>query len=290
MKAIIFGINGQDGTYLQALLKTKGFEVIGVSRSKGDWLIGDVSNFSLVSEVIKENKPDYIFHLAANSTTRHDVLFENHQTISTGTLNILESVYKFSPSSRVFLSGSGLQFSNNGSPICESDPFVATSPYCVSRNQSVYAARYFRTLGLKVYVGYFFNHDSPYRSEKHVNQMIVQAVKRMAAGSAEKLSLFDPTIKKEFSFAGDIAEAVLTLVQNNYIFEAVIGSGKAYSIEDWVRICFGYYNLSCEDRIVKGMPMKREYDILVSAPKTIFSLGWHPKVDIYGLAKLMIEN
>ena len=290
MKALIFGVSGQDGIYLQTLLKTKGFEVVGVSRSRGEWLSGDVSDFVFVCDIIQKIKPDYIFHLAANSTTRHDVLFENHQTISTGTLNILEAVYKFSPLSKVFLSGSGLQFVNNGSPIRETDPFVATSPYGISRIQSVYAARYYRSLGLKVYVGYFFNHDSPYRSEKHVNQMIVQAVKRIAAGSHEKLSLYDPTIKKEFSFAGDIATAVLTLIENDHVFEAVIGSGKAYSIEDWVRICFEYYNLPWEDKVVKGTPLKREYDILVSNPTTIFSLGWHPKVDINALAKLMIEN
>lgn len=290
MKALIFGISGQDGIYLKTLLKNKGFEVIGVSRSTGDWLVGDVSNLSFVSDLIQKNMPDYIFHLAANSTTKHDSLFENHETISTGSLNILESVYKFSPSSRVFLSGSGLQFVNKGIPICESDSFVATSPYSVSRIQSVYAARYYRALGLKVFVGYFFNHDSPYRSEKHVNQMIVQAVKRIAAGSNEKLSLHDPTIKKEFSFAGDVAMAILTLIENDQIFEAVIGSGKAYSIEDWVRICFGYYDLSFENRVVKGTPLKREYDVLVSDPETIFSLGWRPKVDIHGLAKLMIEN
>ena len=80
------------------------------------------------------------------------------------------------------------------------------------------------------------------------------------------------------------------LVDNDRVFEAVIGSGKAYSIEDWVKICFEYFNLSCVDRVIQGPPLKREYDVLVSNPATIFSLGWRPKTDIHALAKLMIEN
>ncbi len=58
---------------------------------------------NFIENLIKREKPEYIFHLAANSTTRHDALFENHKTISTGTLNILESVKRHSPGSRVFI-------------------------------------------------------------------------------------------------------------------------------------------------------------------------------------------
>ena len=87
MKAIIFGINGQDGYYLKEIFQKRKIEVIGVSRSSGDWIQGDVSNFNFIENFIKSVKPDYIFHFAANSTTKHDALFENHETISTGTLN-----------------------------------------------------------------------------------------------------------------------------------------------------------------------------------------------------------
>ena len=177
MKAIIFGINGQDGYYLKEIFQKRKIEVIGVSRSSGDWIQGDVSNFNFIENFIKSVKPDYIFHFAANSTTKHDALFENHETISTGTLNILESVKRHSPESRVFITGSGVQFENKGNPISETDSFEATSPYSIARIQSVYAARYFRSLGLKVYVGYLFHHESPLRKNNHVSKMIADAVK-----------------------------------------------------------------------------------------------------------------
>ena len=119
MKALIFGINSQDGFYLNEILKNSSVEVVGISRSAGSWLKGDVSDTDFVEGLIKSKNPDYIFHLAANSTTQHYTLFENHETISTGTLNILESVYKYSPKTKVFLSGSAMQFENKGLPIDE---------------------------------------------------------------------------------------------------------------------------------------------------------------------------
>ena len=290
MKAIIFGINGQDGYYLSKLLAGGNITVIGVSRSVGTWIRGDVAMHSFVEELVKKEQPDYIFHLAANSTTRHDALFENHETISTGTLNILESVYRHSKHSRVFLSGSGLQFVNRGKPISEKDEFYAGSPYCISRIQSTYAARYYRSLGLSVYVGYFFNHDSPLRSARHINQKIVMAARRIAAGSNEQIEIGDMSVKKEFSFAGDIARAILVLIQSNEIFEATLGNGKGYSIRDWLNTVFGYFNMGWESHIVPVPGFKSEYDILVSDPSTIFSMGWKPEVDIHKLAKLMITE
>jgi GDPmannose 4,6-dehydratase len=290
MKALIFGVAGQDGFYLKRLIEEKKITVIGVSRSGGPYLKGDVADTEFVSSVIRKECPDYIFHLAANSTTHHDGLFENHRTISTGTLNILESALKFSRHSKIFLSGSGLQFVNMGLPIKETDPFYGGSPYAVERIHSVYAARYFRTLGVKVYLGYFFNHDSPLRSERHLNQRIVMAAKRIAGGSGEKLELGDISVRKEFSFAGDIAGAVWQLVNNDTVFEATIGSGQAFSIQDWLDICFGRVNVDWKTVVLPNPLWKKEYDVLVSDPATIFGLGWSPRVDIIQLADMMFNK
>ena len=102
MKTIVFGINGQDGYFIKDICQKRKIEVIGVSRSKGNWIQGDVSNFNFIENLIRKEKPEFIFHVAANSTTKHEALFENHETISTGTLNILESVKRHCPESRVF--------------------------------------------------------------------------------------------------------------------------------------------------------------------------------------------
>ncbi len=290
MKAVIFGISGQDGTFLKEILKENSLTVIGVSRSDGDWIKGSVANYEFVSALVKEHKPDFIFHLAANSTTRHEVIFENHETISTGTLNILESVKLFSPASKVFISGSGLQFINTGKPITERDPFEARDAYSVSRIQSVYASRYYRSLGLKIYIGYFFNHDSYLRSERHINQKIVSSVKRIAGGSKEIIELGNINTKKEFTFAQDTALAIWLLINNDTVFETVIGSGKAYSIKDWITLCFNYFKLDWEKYVKTNPDFISEYDILVSNPGTLIKLGWQQTTTIEMLAKIMIEH
>ena len=284
MKAIIFGANGQDGFYLSQLLQTHNIEVIKVSRS-GELVIGDVANRQFVESIIQSHQPDYIFHLAANSTTRHNALFENHESISTGTINILEAVYRHSPKSKVFLSGSAMQFENNGLPIDENTPFEAQSPYSVARIQSVYAGRYFRErFSLQVYVGYFFNHDSPLRKERHINQKIAHA-----AQNSLKIEIGDFTVRKEFNFVGDFMEAIWILINQTDVFEAVIGCGKADSIEKWLELCFGYFDKDWREFVSINANFQAEYDILVSNPTLIKSLGWQPKISIDELAKLMVK-
>jgi GDPmannose 4,6-dehydratase len=152
---------------------------------------------------------------------------------------------------RVYLSGSALQFKNDGAPIDEANSFEATSAYSVARIQSLYAARYYRTtFKLNIFFGYLFNHDSSMRSELHVNQKIVSAVKRIAKGSDEKIELGNINIKKEFNYAGDIVEAIWLLINQNNYFEAVIGSGISYSIRDWLEYCFKKINKNWEDFVI----------------------------------------
>lgn len=287
MNALIFGANGQDGYYLNNLCQAKGIEPIGVSRS-GNWVYGNVSSYEQVEDLIKKYLPTYVFHVAANSTTRHDALFENHETISTGTLNILESVKIHYPEAKVFITGSGLQFENRGNPISENDQFEANSPYSVARIQSVYAARYYRSLGLRVYVGYLFHHESPLRKPNHVSKMIALAVQRIANGSSEIIELGDISVRKEWTFAGDVAQGIFTLVEQDDIFEVVIGSGVAYSIENWLEQCFNLIGKDWRSYVRLREGFTPEYKRLVSNPETINSLGWFPTVKLSELAKMMV--
>jgi GDPmannose 4,6-dehydratase len=289
-RVLIFGSNGQDGYYLNQVLNNSGIEVINVSRTNAT-ICGTVSDYNFIQKIVRDSLPDYIFHFAARSSTRHEFLFENHQTIATGTINILESVRLFCPEARVFISGSAMQFRNNGYPIDETTEFVASSPYSIARIQSVYTVRYYvKTFGLKVFVGYFFNHDSPLRTEHHVNQKIIRAVQRIASGSTEKLVLGNIEVEKEFNFAGDIVDAVWKLVNQNVVSEAVIGSGKAYSIREWVEYCFSLKNLQWQQYVELHNNYVPEYSILVSNPGVIKGLGWEPKTDFFQLANMMMDE
>jgi GDPmannose 4,6-dehydratase len=287
---VIFGSNSQDGFYLNELLIKEQFEVVNISRTSGDF-IGSVGEYDFVENIIKVLKPDYIFHFAASSTTHHDVTLENNNSISTGAINILESVKRHSLSTKVFISGSALQFKNNGVPIDEETPFDYSTSYAISRTYSVNIARYYREkFGVKAYVGYFFNHDSPFRSEKHINQKIVSHVIRVDRGSRDKLIIGNLNVRKEFSFAKDIVDAVWLLVNQDNLYETVIGSGIAYSIKEWVSYCFEKYSLDWKDYVIIDEKYKTEYEILVSNPQQIKLLGWKPQTSIFELADIMLQS
>jgi len=288
LKALIFGISGQDGFYLSSLLKEKGIEVIGSSRTQG--LKGDVGDLFFVEYLIKEHSPDYIFHLAADSSTRHSLLFDNHRSISTGTLNILESSRIHSPESRIFLSGSAMQFDNKGLPIDENTPFAGTSPYSLARIHATYAGRYYRDFfGMKIFTGFLFNHDSPLRSESHINQKIVKTIQRIKSGEKIKLEVGSTEVRKEFNFAGDIVEAIWALVNQDEITECVIGSGVSYSIKEWIESCFSIAELEWKYHVILLDNFVPEYQSLVSNPGLIRSIGWDPQISFESLAQKMMR-
>ena len=282
MNALLFGADGQDGPYVAESCKKRGIHPVILARADGD-----VSDYQAVDALIRSHRPGVIFHLAAISTTRHEALFENHAAIATGTLNILESVFRAKLPAKVFIVGSGLQFQNSGAPISEETPFAATSPYAVARIQSVYAARYYRSLGIQTYVGYLFNHESPGRLPGHVSRDVVDAAERIAEGSPELLTIGDLSTRKEWTFAGDIAEAMLVLVGQNIISEAIIGSGESHTIEEWVQECFALRGLDWRRHVKTSEGFHAEYQNLSSNPGRIMSLGWKPAVSFRALAAMM---
>ena len=288
MKALIFGANGQDGFYLQQLLEAKNIAVTGISRS-GNFLRTNISSFPEVKELVATLQPQYIFHLAANSTAAHSALFDNQEAISSGTINIVEAVRQASPETKVFLSGSGLQFRNTGAPIKETDAFEASSAYAVARIHSVYAARYYRTLGLNIYVGYFFNHESPRRTERHISQLIATAVKKIARGEKEIIEIGDLSVKKEWTFAGDVMQAALALVEQDAIHEAVIGSGEGYSIQEYIDRCFAFIGKKPAGYVRQKEGFQAQYQQLISDPSTLFSLGWKPEKNFDDLVQMMLS-
>jgi GDPmannose 4,6-dehydratase len=85
-------------------------------------------------------------------------------------------------------------------------------------------------------------------------------------------------------------DAVWCLVNQDNVFETVIGSGKAHSIKEWLNLCFKYVNKDWRDHVKLIENFEPEYQILVSNPALIKSLGWQPKVDIEDLAEIMMED
>jgi GDPmannose 4,6-dehydratase len=104
------------------------------------------------------------------------------------------------------------------------------------------------------------------------------------------LELGNINVQKEFNFAGDVVEAIWRLVNQETIFEAVIGSGITYSIRDWLIYCFRKVNRDWEEYVFQNDAYIPEYQILISDPALIKSLGWSAKTNFYQLADMMMEN
>ncbi len=288
MSVLIFGANGQDGHYLSLLCHQAGQQVMGVSRSQAA-VVGDVADRDLVTALIRQQQPDFVFHLAAHSTTRHAAAFENHATIGTGSLNILEAVHTCSPQSRVFLAGSGLQFVNRGRPISEEDPFEGHSPYAATRIYTTYLARYYRRLGVKAYFGYLFHHESPRRKPGHLSKILADAARRAGQGESFQLEVGDLRVEKEWTFAGDTVAAMWALVNQEAVFEANLGTGITHTVEQWAEACFKVVGLDWRNYLTGKADFQAEYPRLVSNPARIHSLGWRPRVDLEQLAELMVR-
>ena len=286
-RAIIFGASGQDGFYLRNLLERNGWEAAPFDQ-KGKAIRVDVADAKTVDSLIRCYRPSRIFHLAAHSTTSHDAGEVNFRTIGMGAWNVLSSAWRHVPQARVFIAGSGVQFLNRDRPIREEDPFDPSSPYAVARIAAVYAARYFRKLGLLAYVGYLFHHESPRRKPKQISRQIAA----VAAGSSHGLVLIgNLNVRKEWAFAGDIVEGIWRLVSQSRVMEACIGTGKAFSIADWAEACFSDSGSDWREKI---RPRKEkfvpEYSLLVSCPRKMFALGWRPKTTFPELAALMVRS
>lgn len=284
--AIIFGSSGQDGYYLSKLLLRHKVNVLGVSRSSGD-IIGSVSDLKLVSDLLNQYRPDYIFHLAAKSSTKEEYNVTNFHSIEVGTFNILESVKKQGLKTKIFISGSAYQFKNLNEPIHENTELNSDNFYSFARNQSLELSRFYRKEhGLTVYFGFLFNHDSPRRPENFFCQKIM----KLAHGCknknlSNKIHVGDLSYRREYSFAGDIMKAVIIFVMQDKVHEVVIGSGLAFSLKEWVFKCFEKYDLNCHDFIEYEFADSKK--ILVSSPKLIKSLGWAPDNDMESLLSMM---
>jgi len=198
MKAIIFGVTGQDGSYLSELLLEKGYTVVGVNRrssidnterlhhllqSKGFSLIeGDVTDFISVSSIINDHQPDEVYNLAAQShvATSFNEPLHTWRVDAEGPLNIIESVRRYCFKCKFYQASTSEMF---GSSVDadgyqrETTPFEPQSPYAIAKLASHHKVRIYReAYGMYACSGILFNHESERRGEKFVSRKITKWV------------------------------------------------------------------------------------------------------------------
>lgn len=311
-KALIIGISGQDGAYLAKALLEKGYQVHGTSR---DHEINSFQNlqileikekirfhslalndFRSVLTILKDTDPDEIYGLAGQTSVARSFSypFETFESISSGTLNILECLRIMRHKAKFYNASSSECFGNTERPADESTPFHPRSPYAVAKAAAHHAVvNYREAYNLFACNGILFNHESPLRPERFVTQKIVTCALRMAEGSQEKLEIGNIFIERDWGWAPEYVEAMWKILQEKKPEDFVIGSGKSHSLKIFIEITFELLNLKRNNRLKINKALFRPSDILKSCsnPKRAKkTLKWETKLDLPEIIKKMIQR
>ena len=262
-KALIFGITGQDGSYLAEFLLKKNYIVHGVKRRSSslntgriDHLYqdpheknrkfilhyGDVTDALSVSSLIKDIKPDEIYNLAAQShvAVSFEVPEYTANADAIGVLRILEGIkfHGLEKKTKFYQAGTSEMFGKVMEiPQTEKTPFYPRSPYGVAKVYAHWITVNYRE-SYKIFAcnGILFNHESPARGETFVTKKIVTALCKIKLGKQKKLFLGNLNAKRDWGHAKDYVEAMWKMLQRKKPQDYVIATGKQYSVKDFVNL------------------------------------------------------
>ena len=262
-KALIFGITGQDGSYLAELLLSKNYTVHGVKRrsslintnridhiyqdpqiKRRTFILhyGDITDSLLVTRLIKEIKPDEIYNLAAQSHVQ--VSFESPEYTANadalGALRILEAIRfnKLEKKTKYYQAGtSELYGRNEKTPQNEKTNFHPASPYGVAKLYAHWITKNYReAYNIFACNGILFNHESPRRGETFVTKKIVSALCKIKFKKQDKLFLGNLDAKRDWGHARDYCVAMWKILQQKKPNDYVIATGKQYSIKQFINM------------------------------------------------------
>lgn len=311
-KALIFGISGQDGAYLAQLLLKKGYQVFGTSRDAQISTFNNLSflgiqdkvitlsmalnDFRSVLQTINDVNPDEIYNLAGQSSVglSFEQPVETIESISGGTLNILEAVRFLKRSVKFYNAGSSECFGNTSRDGAqESTPFQPRSPYAVAKSAAFWSvANYREAYNIYACSGILFNHESPLRPKRFVTQKIVKNACLIAKGQGSMLSLGPIEIYRDWGWAEEYVEAMWLMLQNDYPSDYVIATGKSYSLKEFIETVFNILGINWCECVQFDNRYLRPTDIVYSCgnpKKAETELNWKPKCDMKKVALKMVE-
>lgn len=309
--ALICGISGQDGAYLARLLLDKGYHVVGTSRDAqvssfgnlrrlGIWGRVDVTSMAMndfrsVLNVLARYKPQEIYNLAGQSSVglSFEQPVETLESVTIGTLNLLEGVRFLDRSMRLYNAGSSECFGDTGEVAAhEETPFRPRSPYAVAKSAAFWeVANYREAYGLYTCSGILFNHESPLRAERFVTQKIIRAACRIGQGAQERLKLGNLDVLRDWGWAPEYVEAMWRMLQQPTPEDFVIATGQTCALGDFVSRAFAHFGLDWQDHVDTDPSLIRPADLRISRAdpaKAARLLGWQATVKMEGIVEQMI--
>jgi GDPmannose 4,6-dehydratase len=312
MKALIYGISGQDGAYLAQYLLELGYEVWGASRDaataqfdrlgkvgvrdKVRLVSATLGDFRSVLNSLAIAKPDEVYNLAGQSSVSlsFEQPVETMESINTGALNLLEAIRFFDKDIKVYNAGSSECFGDTKSkPANEETPFHPRSPYAVAKSAACWITTNYReAYGIFACNGILFNHESPLRSERFVTRKVVSAVARISRGSRERLKLGNLDIHRDWGWAPEYVRAMWRLMQHPTPEDIVIATGETHSLRSFVECAFQAAGLDWEEHVEYDSTLLRPTDIMTSyadPSKASKILNWKAEIKMHDVVKLMLK-
>src|SRR5258708_22239313 len=315
-KALITGITGQDGSYLSELLLSKGYEVHGIIRRSSSFNTerlgqiyedphtpnaklylhyGDLTDGSVLNQLLKTIRPDEIYHLGAQSHVRvsFDIPEYTGDVTGLGTLRLLDAIRESGVSTKFYQASSSEMFGSvQEVPQNENTRFHPRSPYGCAK---VYAywmtVNYREAYNLFACNGILFNHESPRRGETFVSRKISRGVARIKEGLDSKLYLGNLKAKRDWGYAPEYVEAMWLMLQQERPADYVIATGETHTGEAFVTEAFSHVGLDWRKYVEIDPRYFRpsEVDLLLGdASKAFQVLQWQPRVKFQELVRLML--
>tara|TARA_B100000989_G_scaffold262939_1_gene214607 strand:+ start:3449 stop:4405 length:957 start_codon:yes stop_codon:yes gene_type:complete len=310
--ALIFGISGQDGAYLAHFLISKNYNVIGTTRDNKKKNLnklvklnvykkvkiekGQASDFSFCKKIIKKNINE-IYYLAGESSIVKSFKFPEVSLISNsvGILNILKTVKKSQKKTKIFNACSAQIYGNKKKNFfnikSKIDPI---SPYAVSKAAGYWLTKIYReNYGMFCCSGILFNHESSLRSNEFVTKKIILGSKKILNNKNHKLLLGDINVYRDWGWAPDFVKAYWLMLQKNSPTDLVIGTGKIYSLKDFLMEVFKLQKLNLKNVKTNVKKFKRKLDIKgyrANINKTKKILKWKPKINFKQIVYKMVND
>lgn len=327
-RALITGINGQDGSYLAELLLEKGYEVYGIMRRKSvvdygnvehikdkiKFIYADMTDAISLINAMRISQADEVYNLAAQSfvATSWEQPIATAEIDGVGVTNILEAIRTVKPEARFYQASTSEMFGLvQEIPQKETTPFYPRSPYGVAKLYGHWITKNYReSYDLYACSGILFNHESERRGKEFVTRKITDAVARIKLGVQDHLELGNMDAKRDWGHSKDYVEAMWLMLQQDQADDYVIATNETRTVREFVEIAFKTVDIDVEwqgegvneigiDRatgktIVKINPVffrPAEVEILLGdATKAEKALGWKRQISFAELVERMVKN
>ena len=313
-KALITGINGQDGSYLAEFLLEKGYEVHGILKrnsvaenqtarlddvfDKLHLYYGDLTDLSSLITVLQKVRPDEVYNLAAQSHVRisFDIPVYTATATGLGVMNVLEACRLVCPETKIYQASSSEMFGNE----IDDDGFQRettrmspVSPYgCAKVFAYNIAKNYRNAYDMFISNGILFNHESPRRGSNFVTSKIVKGAIECSKGKKE-LRLGNLDARRDWGHAKDYVRAMWMMLQHETPGDYVCSTGISHSVRDCCEYVFNKLGMDYNDYVVidpKYFRPEELKDLKGDCTQLKLDIGWEPEYNFEQLMDEMIDN